>query len=226
MQPIESKRAISESGNIFIIVLAGVVLFAALIYSMSRGFREAPSDISAKEAKVAVSGIVSYTRDMGQAISEMIQFNSCSQSEISFSVVDTDSYHFPTRDECKVFHSSGGGILKKDIMSGVNGIYYSSDNYVEGIGTDCDSDAGTITNCTEFTVLFEVDQIVCEALNNALGHGSPVMQTNPDNISLELHDGLENYDGLSGEIIATAGKTSGCVGYDGKYYYYHVLLGR
>ena len=104
-----------EAGNALLFVLIGIVLFAALTFTMSSGFRTEGTDrLSDRKAELAVSEILDYGARLQRAV-DRIRRNGCSESDISFANSTVSGYeHDPeVDDKCKIFHPAGGGLSWK-----------------------------------------------------------------------------------------------------------------
>jgi hypothetical protein len=209
-----------ESGNIFLTIIIGIVLFAALMFAMSRGMNESPMTISKRQAKVTAADISSYAQQLSRSVSRVMRTGECSESDISFRNIFVSGYeHTPeVSDDCKLFHLDGCKISYKDPPDGVDEVIFTGSNYVEEIGSDCEDIA-----CTDLLVIFKVDQNVCEAVNNSLGISSSPIPTEPDTLSTTKFDGDFTY---ADKITATPGESSACILYNSAYYFYSVLYAR
>jgi hypothetical protein len=80
----------NESGNAFIIVMVGVVMFVALSFTVSKGMRsDNTNKLSVREIELAASDILNYASQMERAINRMRR-NGISETELDFSnTVDT-----------------------------------------------------------------------------------------------------------------------------------------
>lgn len=103
-------RRTHESGNVFLFILIGITMFAALGYSISKGFRsDTSSTLTKKQIDLAADDILTYAQKIGRTV-DRLRRNGCSESEISFENPVVSGYDFVTRDKCKVFDTAGGGI--------------------------------------------------------------------------------------------------------------------
>jgi len=112
----------SERGNVLIFILLGIVLFAALSYTVARSFRaDTTSKISAREADIAATEIIEFGQRMERAVSRLRR-NGCSENQISFAENNGYSkntngvaYNYtntnsPSDFSCHVFHANGGNV--------------------------------------------------------------------------------------------------------------------
>lgn len=219
----------TEQGNVFLIILIAVALFAALAFTVSRGFQSSTTNtLSDREAALAATNIISYAQNIERGISRLRR-KGISENDISFnqSVVSGYNHTAPQPDSHKVFHTSGGAVNWKSPESGVNdGSDWSF------IGTTCIADiGGGATGCDSddesneelLAVLSNVVDVVCTELNDRL---------NITNIPADTGGGASTtkfkgsfVDGT--EIILSGGPyNAACFSYGGANYFYYVLLER
>ena len=58
----------SQSGNVFILILAGVVLFGALMFTFSRSADKGTGNLTKQQAKITAQDILSYAKIVEDAI--------------------------------------------------------------------------------------------------------------------------------------------------------------
>lgn len=168
----------SESGNAFLFILVGIVLFAAISFVMSRGFRsEGTSKVSQRQAELAAADIMNYIQRVERGISR-IRSNSISENDISleydgaFVNTNCDAAGDPEFPGCQVFNPQGGRVSETPPPSDANdgtSWHFTGHTCIADIGngaTGCDSD--TTSNEELLIVLRNLDQNVCEALNSKL----------------------------------------------------------
>ncbi len=115
-------RRSSEKGNVFLIVLLGVVLFAGLSFMVSRGMQsETTSRLSNRETRLAAAEVIEYGSRIERAVNKLRR-RGCSENDISFDdnqgfskEADDDAFNYnnanaPGDFTCHVFHSSGGNV--------------------------------------------------------------------------------------------------------------------
>ncbi len=207
----------SQSGNAFLMIIIGIVLFAALMFAISRGMNESPFAVSSKQAKVTASDIISYAQQLERGVVRMMQ-KSCSENDISFENMMVSGYeHAPAAPEtCQLFNLNGGRITYKNPSSDIEEVIFNGGNYVEGVGSDCEA-----ANCTDLIVLFKVSDTVCSAINQALSIGP--FGEEPETFDKAKFTG--NFD-YADKITAAAGKTAACIADNGAFYFYSVLYSR
>lgn len=104
----------SQSGNILIYVLVGIVLFAAVMFAVSRGGGNAGSLGSKGNVKLQAQQILDYARSIETAVQKLLM-KGCSENEISFENSEVSGYENPNSPaagdkRCWVFHSAGGNV--------------------------------------------------------------------------------------------------------------------
>ncbi len=169
MPPNNPALRQSERGNVFIFILLGLVLFAALSYTVSRGFRsDTTSQMTERQAELTASEILTYAQQIERTI-DRLRRNGCSENEISFENDDTAIYTFATRDECKVFHEAGGKMRPWSLRDELGGadIFASYSPYLIG-GSFFIQDAGS-ANADLILYIGMVNPTLCQAINNKLG---------------------------------------------------------
>lgn len=109
-QPNNTKRS-RESGNVFFIVMLGVILFAALMFTFSRSARQGGENIGEKQAELAATNILAYAQSVERAV-DRIRRAGFSEADVSFENASVGGYVNANcgSDECKVFKPSGGSI--------------------------------------------------------------------------------------------------------------------
>ncbi len=152
-------------------ILIAVALFGALSYTVANMMRSgSPDAIGEQQASILVDEILATSRQYRQAVQTLKISNGCEDEDISFEATGLAGYvHAPVAtDDCKVFHSSGGGISytapSADLATAVDWVF-SGAHAVSGVGSDCGN-----ADCTELIVLLGgLNKKVCLSLNEKLG---------------------------------------------------------
>lgn len=238
MRPNNSRT--SERGNVFIFILLGLVLFAALSFTVARGFRsDTTSQMTDRQAELLAAEIITYGQQMERTVNRLRR-NGCSENEISFENTDTAVYTFATRDECKIFHPDGGKMKPWTIREELGGssVYPSYSPWRAG-GSFFIDDLGSPASELLFYIGM-VNPTLCEAINDKLG----VENTGgglPFNPGSHIHSVfVGNFDDLGNPPAAWAtwsnsepdlvGEATACVDYSdrnpsvGLQLYYHTLI--
>lgn len=244
--PQNNRRRTSERGNVFIFILLGLVLFAALSYTVARGFRsDTTSQMTERQAELTAAEILAYAQGLERAINRLRR-QGCSENSISFDDAKwgiPDYEHTPPApDKCKVFHPDGGNVkwrsfdqLYPSIIDQPNRLSFVGRSEIFGFGTDCVGDA----SCAELYLFLRMNhaQNICQSFNKLANIAQPLP------IATGVY-GSPRYDGTfqsGGTSLGSggngndfAGKTSGCYQdvsetfSDGTPYYdfYYVLVAR
>ncbi|MCB9981246.1 MAG: hypothetical protein H6860_02470 [Rhodospirillales bacterium] len=171
--PLTSARS-GEAGNVFVLILLGIVLFVALSLSISRGMRsDTTSNLSKQEAALAASDILAYAQKVERAVNRLRR-KGVSENDISFDQAFVAGYnHTPAvADTNKVFNADGGAISWKSPPEGSNDgseWFFTGETCIADLGTGatgCDTDS--IANEELIAVLPNVVDIVCEEINKRL----------------------------------------------------------
>lgn len=176
--PPNKKSRKSESGNVFLFILIGIVMFAALSFTMSRGFRsEGTSKLSKRQAELAASEIMTYIQRIDRGITRIRQKN-ISENDISlefdgnFVNSACDGAPDPSFPTCQVFNAQGGRVAAQEPPQNANdgtSWHFTGRTCIGDIGTGatgCNSDG--LSNEELILVLRNLDQDVCEAINTKL----------------------------------------------------------
>lgn len=182
----QSNHKKGQQGNVFIIILMGVILFGALGYTFSRSANKGTGNLTKQQAKIAAQEILNYARLVEGAV-DRVRRNGCSESEISFDSNALSNYNnanSPVDNSCHIFKSEGGKISVLEIPNkwivekpSVNHkayqeIYISSRHCVEDVGE---------TGCTipELTFMISyLKQNICDQINHSLGIDVELYDTN------------------------------------------------
>lgn len=223
----QNRRNGTESGNVFLMVLIGIVLFAALMFTLSRGFSDAPGSMSSKQAKLDASDILDYAARVERAVSRL-RGRSVSENDISFEHGGSFVNAGCSADSCKVFASAGGGVNWQEPPQNVSASswHFTGKTCIVNVGAGgmgCDSDGND--NEELLLVLPSIDQSVCEEINSRLGI-SGIPANAGSGYSTDAFDGSFD-DGTLPDNMD--GKSAGC--FDGGggqpgYHFYQVLIAR
>lgn len=211
---MEKRNELSgESGNALFIILIAVALMAALSFAVSQGGRGNVEAISAERARLAATDMLSYADTVGKAVGQL-RLRGYSAEQISFenNVVAGYTNANCSDDLCKVFAPDGGALTwtapPADANDGSDW-RITPDMEVEDVGQTC-----AANGCEELTLqLLDVDDSVCEQLNDLLGITAPTtLAVNPDN-SASLFTGSYAYVDTIGDVTGSAklaGLRAGC----------------
>lgn len=219
----------SQSGNVFFIVMVAVALFAALMFTFSRGARQGGDNLSSKQAEVMAADVLDYVQRVERGVSR-VYGRGFSENAISFQNEYISGYENAncTQTRCRVFHKEGGAVAFRPLeprwTNSATYWNFTGNNPVIGIGTDCAD-----SSCSELLMVLEdVPPTLCAALNKRLGIAAPI--PTDDGIDLTEYDGAFAYnstDDIGDEDAVLEEKRSACFEETGgNNFFYHVLLER
>lgn len=171
----------NESGNVLFFILIGVVLYAALSFTITKS--DSNSNLDAQSVFALSNNFIQYGNAVKQGVARVRAQNGCVLEQISFDRSPFDgSYsggaylnpNSPPDYRCHVFHPDGGNVEDKtayfaDQMS-FDILNYVVGSGMPGVGTwNCGD-----TSCTEM-YMFGIaqtnrDEDYCTAYNRILGH--------------------------------------------------------
>jgi hypothetical protein len=223
-----SKARTSERGNAFFIILLGVVLFAAVSFTVARGMRsESTSNLTKRQSELAASDIIGYGQRLERAVA-YLRRRGASESDISFVNDEVSGYaHSPAQnDNRKVFHLSGGGVSWKSPPQNSNDgsdWHFTGNTCIVDVGngsTGCNSDSEA--NEDLIAVLPNISSTLCEMINKRLGVSSIPTDSGGGHSSTKFTGTFAD-----GTIINLETAYSAiCYQRAGSYHYYTVLLER
>lgn len=246
------RRPLSrQRGSVLFVILVGVILFAALSYtvaSMMRGGN--PAIISEEKARIFAAEIINYGRALRQA-TQNLKITGCTAEEISFENTTLVGYdHTPAAAaECQIFNESGGSMvylvpalddwldMNYSPTPALRGQwFFPANTCVPGIGNapagGCRADGQD--NEALIVILPYVNRQICIQINRELGVGTPGAAP-PQEIDNAWPAGSTKFTGTfaNGEQIDLANTTAACfegngatMPPDNTYHYYQVLLPR
>ena len=220
----------TETGNVFLFILLGIVLFATLSYIMSRGFRTTGTDqISDRRAELAATEIMNFSQRVERAISKT-RSKGISESDISLehngnfintNCDDASDAEFPT---CQIFNPAGGRVTAITPPEGSNdgtAWHYTGATCIESnVDTNCETD--TVSNEELLMILPNVRENVCRFINNKLNiTGIPTATGTYSSTSFtgSFADGSEI-------IIASGPHDTACYSDGTNYHFYYTLMKR
>lgn len=231
-----SRASHNQSGNVFLIILVGIVLFAALMFTFSRGVTQGTSGMAGREAELAASDIVAYGQQMQRATERLIA-RGISEEDISFDNIEDTNYVNPacTDNRCLIFHPEGGSVRWETPPDGIN---YTSATYFIGpnrVGSADGTTANIGTAARDLVLMLPVNKEVCDAINAQTSKIDTWANASTSNRTTRF---IGNYDAAAGTVIARANENnqppSGCFCEGSlpcspateQLYYYHVLYAR
>ncbi len=211
----------SQSGNAFFFILLGIVLFAALSFTIARGMRsQTTSTLSARELELAASDIVTYTQKIARGV-DRVRRGGCSENEINFdNGIVTATYvnaSAPGDNSCDIFHPNGGVVTWLTSPVSNRNYQFSAAAGVQSIGT-----AGS-----ELIITLDLtgELELCQRINQNLGlTAAPANEANDDSFAAFTGTFTDSVQTLT----TNAGQQAACFDEDGTgaYRFYSVLLVR
>lgn len=112
------QRRAQQKGNAVLIILIGVALFAALVYTFMRGSQQGSTGMSKQQARILATEILDYSRAVERGLNRLRSKRECSEKQISFDDSDstTSGYENPYAPADKSYHlffPEGGGVVFK-----------------------------------------------------------------------------------------------------------------
>lgn len=226
-------RRVGERGNVFVFVLLGVVLFAALAFTFMRSAQQGTGNLSSQQLKIAAGDILSYAQQMEQSVSRL-RAKRISESSLDFENTSVTGYTNAgcADDTCEIFDPAGGRMVWQSPSTGVNDgseWVISGALRINGVGTS--NLAATASDLV--LVLPNVDRDLCVELNNRLGvtnpSDAPPVATANAGYSTKFTGSFSLGDVLTSS--QTDGKSAGCftgsgTPASGTYHFYQVLVAR
>lgn len=167
-----------ESGNVFLFILIGIVLFASISFVMSRGFRsEGTSGITSRKADLMATRLIDYSGKVQNAVDRALR-NGCSEQELSFTETLTPGNpSAPPDGRCHIFARYGGPVKfwntaneKSEflaVLEAPTGSYYQRQIFLGGPMRHASAgDAGTVDI---MMMLPDIASELCMAINRQLG---------------------------------------------------------
>lgn len=102
----------SQAGNVFVIILGGVFLFGALMFTFSRSGSKGSGNLTKQQTKIIAQEIISYANMVESAVNR-VRRNGCSENEINFDNAVVAGYSntgAPIDGSCDIFSATGGKI--------------------------------------------------------------------------------------------------------------------
>jgi hypothetical protein len=220
----------NQSGNVFILILVGIVLFAALSFTISRAMRSETTDkLSGQKAALAATDILNYAQKLEQGINKLRQKN-ISENDISFESPQDMAYaHTPvvTADK-QLFNLSGGAVNWQNPPPNVNdgsAWLFTGETCLADLGTGatgCDTDTDT-SNEELIAVLPNLVTSVCTEINNRLNLAATPADTGGGASTAKF---TGTFDDDKEIILAGGPLETACFSRGGNNFFYTVLLAR
>lgn len=254
--PAQNPHLIGQSGNALWFILVAIALLAALTFALTQNSSKQADNLSSEQARIVAQQTMRDFNEYTQGVNKLMQFNNCSESQISFenTYIDPPSTYNNTKSpldhRCKIFMPEGAGLVRRSAPTGLHDRskvaadtrwLIAGNLSVNGIGPENEEETPCTTNCAELIMGNEyIDPEVCRQYNQLLkindgkpvAAGSSVDWDEPyDGTFTDGTSGSERiYEGSGEEDSILWGVPSACfVTNQGSYknhQIYHVLIGR
>ena len=223
-----------EKGNVFVIILIAVALFALLMFTFARTGSQGTGNLTKQQAKIAAQEILNYARLVEGAVNR-VRLNGCSESEISFENSVEGGYinaAAPGDNTCHIFDKAGGKLEWSEASQ------YTSDNSewlispaiaIAKVGSDSAANSCTANSCTDLVMfLGPIESNVCTNINS-LAEAPTTTAEAMAGYGAKFTGAYTRTDQLGDAPTTYRGVTTACL--DGNsapagLYFYHVLLAR
>lgn len=227
----------SERGGAVFVILLGIALFAALVFVVSKGSRDASNMDLREKNNLYAAEIIAYGNAVRSAMEQMIMLkdipdNNSDGNGFLFSASGANSEYGTVDDQpyTEMFNSRGGKIIyqkpkEESCEAGIECIYDFTGQYeVDGAGEE---------NKAELSmVVMGVSEDVCKSLNKNLGYDFENIPTDSA-FSLSRFRGSNYSDGGGIKISGISGELDGKLRFCykegssvGRYIYMDVLRSR
>ncbi|MEM6811556.1 MAG: hypothetical protein AAF549_03720 [Pseudomonadota bacterium] len=219
-----------QSGNVFIIILVGIFLFASLLYVFSRSAQKGTGNIGKQQAQIAAQEILNYARSIEDSLNRLRQRN-CSENDISFdNEINTEYFNAnsPTDpNKCHIFDDEGGQLIyqspNKNWTLSEQEWQFNASFQVTDIGTTCNN-----PSCADLNLhLADITNDICRNINQFVGI-EPEIPTDSTYDLTPFTGRFGNPEDIADEVTSESleRQTTACVFVNGENYFYHVLLAR
>lgn len=227
----------AQAGNVLVIILIAVALFAALSFVTSTMMR-GRAQVGTEKAGIYVSEILTYARSVNEAVRFMRVSNECDDEAMSFerspydgTDADYENANAPMDFSCHVFHPRGGGVAFSAMHSEIFDAAYNGDadygqwvisgfSKILGLGNDSRGEL--------ILALPYLKKPICEILAKRVGQSLPIPVDNVAGIDLTKFIGnyasIETYDAVDDLMTGCINVTSG--GSAQHYTFFSVLISR
>lgn len=234
---MRSRLVNSEKGGAVFVILLGIALFAALVFVISKGSRDASNMDMREKNNLYASEIIAYGNAVRGAMDQMIMLKDIPDDNSDgngflFAAAGANSEYGTVDDQpyTEIFNPRGGKIIYQkpkgeSCASGIECVYDFTGQYeVEGAGKEDKSELSM--------VVVGVSEDVCKSLNKNLGYDWEKAPLD-SSFSILRFSGSNYNDGngikISGESNKVEGKERFCYQEDSggnRYIYVDVLRSR
>lgn len=221
----------TTAGNAFIIILAAVFLFGALIFTFTRSGQKGTGNLSKGQAKIAAQEILNYSLLVEGAVNA-VRIKTCSENEINFDTPTLGGYtntDAPINNHCDIFNNNGGKITfdsaQPNWTNSGNDWSFNAEFQVTDIGTTC-----AAASCADLAInLQDVQTITCEEINRLVFDNATIPTDSTFDFTAFTGTFLSPTD-IADEVGSAVleGQSTGCFfsTETSQNIFYHVLLAR
>ena len=221
------------------IVLMGIVLFAALSYAVTKSMRGGGDFGNSEKSSIMASDILTYSNSVANTVKALMATNGCTDTTISFENPTVSGYAnslSPTDKSCNVFDTAGGGLtwqlpnlaaLDKTKSAGTNydNWHVSRNTRVNGAGASDTAPGGNDL----IMIAPYLTKDVCLSINKSLGYNG--IQPSGGGVAdtakfTGVYQATSYAIALPSQSLMFAGCGSFATGTYVGYVYYRVLIAR
>lgn len=226
-----NKMPQAQKGNALVIILIGIALFAALVFTFTKTGQKGSGNLTKQQAKVAAQEILNYAKSIEGAV-DRIRQRGCSESDINFNNALINGYSntsAPIDGSCDIFGTNGGKATIQNTQEnwtiGNNNWGFNAQFQVSDIGTTCASES-----CADLVINLEnIQTTLCEEINRSLLNDATI-PVDSDFDFTAFTGSFSNPTDIADEAGSSslAGQSTGCFNStaDSSNIFYHVLLAR
>lgn len=216
-----------DAGNVVIIILVAVALFAGLTFTLSKSMQGgSTSELDQARLEQYTSNILTYASQADAVVSEMV-FNGADISNID-TILPSDVAFETGSDIYKLFHISGGGLNYKTAKEPPFVMVSPAPTTQSGWVTSNVTNVEWTPSAANDLILtaFGIDQNLCAYINQRLTGANtiPALAGEPAD-ELFAEDGTPA-DLTTTECAACEGYSSLCVSDSGRYHFYSIIGGQ
>lgn len=229
------RQSGTAAGNALLIVLIGIILFAALMFALTRN---RPSGaLSAENATLYAQQITSYADKMAGAVQSVMLLNGCLGTQINFANTTVGGYtnaSAPANKKCDIFDAKGGGMNFEapppEALTTAGNYFFAGNVCVDNMGTGpaatCSGDGLANEDLVMFLPFVSLE--VCEAINRTLENTAAMLEDGNgfDNSTKFTGTYVDGFDLGATTYSAACYKSTGGILGNNKYHFYYVLSPR
>lgn len=177
-----SPKADAQAGSIFLWIFIMIALFGALSFAMTQGFRSGNAVLTKEKASLSATEIVEFLTKVKTAFDQLVIANGCIPDTVNFNTPNyrrgngtvIDPAPASPKNECTIYHSSGGGLRPYDASALAEPSYTpgATDWHAGHFGARyLDTGLGTAENDLTYNTT-ALQESLCIAVLNLVSRGS------------------------------------------------------